>query len=63
MTCKTPELSTHYTHDPTLDGVVVVETSVAGLIAAAVMTGILASKDNWSYSTGESNVWIDLAEK
>jgi hypothetical protein len=63
MTCKTPELSTRYTHDPTLDGVVVVETSVAGLIAAAVMTGILASKDNWSYSTGESNVWIDLAEK
>lgn len=63
MICKTPELSAHYTDNPTLDGVVVVETSVAGLLAAAVMSGILASRDNWSYSTPEPVVWINLMQK
>ncbi|MCD9146834.1 hypothetical protein [Pseudophaeobacter flagellatus] len=63
MTCKTPELSTQFTHTPALDGVIVGGASVAGLVAAAVTAGVAASKNNWSYSGNDINVWVNLAEK
>ncbi|WP_278921759.1 MULTISPECIES: hypothetical protein [Pseudophaeobacter] len=63
MTCKTPELSTQFTHNPALDGVIVGGASVAGLVAAAVTAGVAASKDNWSYSGNDIIVWVNLAEE
>lgn len=63
MTCKTPDLSTHFTQAPTLDGVIVAGASVAGLVAAAVTSGIAASKDNWSYSADDFVIWVNLEEK
>ncbi|MEP2718612.1 hypothetical protein [Pseudophaeobacter sp.] len=62
MSCKTPELSTHFTHNPSLDGVIVGGASVAGLVAAAVTAGIAASKDNWSYSADDIIVWVNLED-
>ena len=62
MTCKTPELLTHFTHNPMLDGVVVGGASIAGLVAAAVTAGIAASKDNWSYSADDIIVWVNLKD-